>query len=141
MPTVRKLPDPTVLRRLLTQGWTVMDIAGEFDVTRSAVSKALSRAGLTPTPLRVADIIPWKIEKQHQALSIMEHFRAIVKQRRGIALRAEEAEGLKNWLRLLNENEVVVNYHPDAPPNDASKKGGFYYVPREETDDWIVRQP
>jgi hypothetical protein len=71
----------------------------------------------------------------------MERFRSIVKQKKGAPLRPDEEVLLERWLRDLEANELVVNYHPAAPANSASTKGGFYYVPKGADDDWIIRRP
>lgn len=141
MPAVRKLPDHTTLRRLRTQGYTQRDIAQTYGATESAVWKALMRAGYTEPQVTYKDILPWDIAEAHKATAVMERFRSIVKQHKGAPLRPDEEVLLKRWLRDLEANELVVNYHPAAPPNSASTKGGFYYVPKEAGDDWIIRRP
>jgi transcriptional regulator with XRE-family HTH domain len=141
MPAIRKLPDGTTLRRLRTQGWTQKEIADTYHVSESAVWKALMRAGYASPAPTYRDVIPWEIDDAHKATSIMEKFRAIVKQQKGAPLRPEEASQLERWLAELEKNNVVVNYHPDAPANAASAKGGFYYSPRTPEDDWIIRRP
>jgi hypothetical protein len=142
MPATRKLPDSATLRRLRKSGWTQRKIAETYEVSESAVWKALMRAGYTQPLATYKDILPWDIADEHKAVAIMERFRAIVKQQKKAPLRPEEEARLKDWLRELDENGLVVNYHPDAPPNSASSKGGFYYVPKDsEQDDWIIRRP
>jgi hypothetical protein len=141
MPAVRRLPDGTTLRRLRSQGWRLKDIAETYGVTEAAVWKALERAGLTVPQKTVNDIIPWEIADEHKATAVMERFRSIMKQQKGILLRPEEERLLNRWLRDLQENGVVVDYHPDAPANAASRKGGFFYRERTEDDDWIIRRP
>jgi transcriptional regulator with XRE-family HTH domain len=141
MPAIRKLPDSETLRRLRAQGWTQRKIAEKFLVSDGAVWKALQRAGyIDPLPT-YKDVIPWDIAEPHKAVAIMERFRAIVKQKKGTPLRPDEEIQLHRWLHDLKVNNLVVNYHPDAPPNSASTKGGFYYVPRIPEDDWIIRMP
>ena len=141
MPAVRRLPDSTTLRRLRSQGWRLKDIAETYEVTEAAVWKALERAGLTTPQKTVQDIIPWDVAEQHKATAIMERFRSIVKQQKGAELRSEEERQLNRWLHDLTANNVVVDYHPAAPPNAASRKGGFYYTERKPEDDWIIRRP
>ena len=141
MPAVRKLPDGTTLRRLRSQGWRLKDIAETYGVTEAAVWKALERAGYTTPQKTVADIIPWDVADEHKSTAIMERFRSIVKQQKGADLRAQEEQLLNRCLHDLTANNVVVAYHPDAPPNAASRKGGFYYLEREPQDDWIIRRP
>jgi hypothetical protein len=74
-------------------------------------------------------------------VAIMERFRSITKQKKGRKLRPEEEARLKVWLRELEAEGLVVAYHREAPPNSASSKGGFYYLPKTEQDDWIIRRP
>lgn len=139
MPAIKKLPDSATLRRLRTQGYSQKDIAETYEVSESAVWKALHRAGYTEPLATYKDILPWEISDEHKATAIMERFRAIVKQRKGAVLRPEEETRLNIWLRELEANDLVVNYHPDAPPNSASSKGGFYYVPKSDQDKWILK--
>ncbi len=101
----------------------------------------MERANLIDARPTVSDMLPWKIQNQHKTTAVMERFRTISKQKNGLDTTAEEERLLDNWLRGLADNDVIVNYHPDAPPNDASSKGGFYYVPRAPEDTWIVRLP
>lgn len=141
MPAVRKLPDGSTLRRLRSQGWRLKDIAETYDVTEAAVWKALERAGYTVPQKTVHDVLPWEVADKHKATAIMERFRSIVKQQKGAPLRSNEEQLLNRWLHDLTTNNVVVAYHPDAPPNAASRKGGFYYTERLPQDDWIIRRP
>lgn len=141
MSAIRMLPDSATLRRLRMQGYTQRGIAETYGVSESAVWKALNRAGYTEPLATYKDILPWEISDEHKAVAIMERFRAIMKQRKGATLRPEEESRLVAWLKDLEAGGLVVNYHPDAPPNSASAKGGFYYVPKVEQDDWIIRRP
>ena len=141
MPTVRKLPDTTTLRRLRSQGWTQKQIATAYGASESAVWKALQRAGYIDPQPTYKDILTWDIDEAHKATAIMERFRSIVKQKKGATLRPDEEVLLRRWMRDLEANDLVVAYHPEAPKNSASSKGGFYYVPRTADDDWIIRRP
>jgi hypothetical protein len=141
MPTVRKLPDTATLRRLRGQGWTQKQIAHTYGATESAVWKALQRAGYIEPQVTYKEILPWDVAEAHKATAVMERFRSIVKKRKGVVLRQEEETLLTRWLKDLEANELVVAYHPEAPANSASSKGGFYYVPKTADDDWIIRRP
>jgi len=141
MPAKRMLPDTATLRRMRANNWRLKDIAEEYGVTQAAVWKALERADLTASRVTYSDILPWKIAPEHRATSIMQKFRMIMRQRKGESLGETEQRYLDTWLQMLDDSNVVVNYHPEAPANDASKKGGFYYVERLPTDKWIVREP
>ncbi|MDN4612310.1 hypothetical protein [Arthrobacter burdickii] len=89
----------------------------------------------------VSDILPWDVAAHHKTTAVMERFRTISKQQNGLDTSPVEERLLEAWLQGLADNDVVVNYHPDAPPNDASSRGGFYYVPRQPRDKWILRAP
>lgn len=141
MPAVRKLPDTATLRRLRNNGWKLAEIAAEFDVSEGAVWKALNRGGAQEPRHTYRDLIPWDVAPEHRTVAVMDRFRSIVKQRRGILLRENEERLLSEWLEGLEESGMVVAYHPDAPANAASSKGGFYYVPKLPSDEWIVRKP
>lgn len=141
MPAVKKLPDRTILARLRRQGWTQREIADTYGVTQAAVHKALSKADLDTGYYSYRDLLPWDVAPEHLSVSVMHYFRSILKQRRGIELRPEEERSLNAWLKDLRDSNLVVTYHKDAPPNSASRKGGFYYVERSDRDDWIIRQP
>lgn len=137
----RKLPDATTLRILREKGWQLKDIAAKYDSTESGVWRALERAGMTENKITYRDILPWVIAPQHKTTATMWRFRSILKQRQGIELNQNEQHLLDRFLDKLDRSGMVVNYHPEAPPNDASSKGGFYFVPREPADDWIIRRP
>ena len=141
MAASRKLPDAQTLRRLRREGWTQRRIAETYEVSESAVWKALNQSGYTKPLATYKDILPWDVADEHKAVAIMERFRAINKQRTGAKLRPEEEQRLKAWLKELESEGLVVAYHPEAPPNSASSKGGFYYLPKSEQDEWIIRRP
>ncbi|WP_024817007.1 hypothetical protein [Arthrobacter sp. 31Y] len=141
MPTKRLLPDAATLRRMRNNDWRLKDIAKEYGVTEAAVWKALDRANLVQGRTTYSEILPWKILPEHRATNIMVMFRRILRQRKGEVLPENEQRYLDAWLKTLSDSNVVVNYHPEAPPNDASRKGGFYYVERQPTDKWIIREP
>lgn len=141
MPAPRKLPDNTTLRTLRSQGWKLKDIAAEYDVTEAAVWKALERAGFTDRKETYQDIVPWDIAPKHRSTAITQRFRSIMRQKRGVPLTETEQHLLDAWMQAMKDQGVVLDYHPDAPPNDASRLGGFFYTPRLPEDEWIVRMP
>lgn len=141
MPAIKKLPDSATLRRLRASGLTQKDIAKSYGVSDSAVWKALMRAGYAEPQATYKDILPWDIADEHKTTAVMDRFRSLVKQQNGGVLRREDEVLLNRWLHDLEVNGLVVNYHPEAPANSASTKGGFYYVPKSPDDDWIIRRP
>lgn len=141
MPAHRKLPDNTILRTLRSQGHRLKDIAREYGVTEAAVWKALERAGFTENKPTYQDLVPWDIDPKHRSTAVAQRLRSIVKQRKGVPLNPTEQHLLDTWLQVMKDNNVVLNYHKDAPGNDASRLGGFYYVPRLPEDESFIRQP
>lgn len=141
MPAIRKLPDSATLRRLRASGLTQKDIGRTYGVSNSAVWKALQRAGYAEPQATYKDVLPWNISDEHKTTAVMDRFRSLVKQQNGGVLRREDELLLNRWLHDLEVNGLVVNYHPAAPANSASTKGGFYYVPKSPDDDWIIRRP
>lgn len=137
----RKLPDAATLASLRDKGMRIKDIAERYDVTEAAVWRALTKAGLVPQRKSTRDILPWKIERKHAGAQIMTHFRMIVRQINGEEIPPSDLRRLTEWLTALDEDGVSVAYHPDAPPNQASSTGGFYYVAREDRDVNRIRVP
>jgi hypothetical protein len=137
----RKLPDKSVLRQLRAQDWTLKEIADMYGVTEAAVWKALERAGFTEAKETYHDIVPWNIHPMHRSTAIVQRFRALMRQNRGEILNPTEKHLLDTWLQAMKDGDVVLDYHPEAPPNAASRKGGFFYVPREPQDEGFIRMP
>jgi hypothetical protein len=88
-----------------------------------------------------AELLPWKVRKQHLNSDIMRRFRTIARQQNDQPTTDHEEDLLHAWLEALSELNVVVAYHPNTPPNIASSEGGFSYVDRRPEDVWIVRDP
>ena len=141
MPAPRKLPDNTILRQLRSQNYKLKDIAKMYDVSEAAVWKALERAGFTDRKETYRDIVPWDIDPRHRSTAITQRFRSIMRQRRGVPLSETEEHLLNTWLKAMKDNNVVLDYDPTCPPNDASRLGGFFYTPRLPEDEGIVRMP
>ena len=136
----RKLPDRLTLAILREKGWRLKDIAEEYGVSETAVWKALNKASLTKG-YNYRDYLPWEIDKKHRTTKIMVHFRDQIRMWNDEEIDTGAERRLKAWLKDLEDSDVVVAYHKDAPPNPASSSGGFYYVRREPRDQWIIRMP
>jgi hypothetical protein len=134
MAAPRRLPPTQELKKLVDLGFTHAEIAdyvlrttGER-VARSAVSAALSRAGLTTRDgVRYRDELPWRVKADHLTQYPARMLRLLGRRRGGIELTDEEAERLEAWLDGLEEKELVIAYCPDG--------GGFLYVDADEVGD------
>lgn len=133
MAAPRVLPPTQELRKLVEAGLTHADIVEHIRastgviVSRSAVSSALSRAGLTRETPRYKAEIPWKVKGEHLTQYAPRMLRLLGRRRAGMELAPDEALRLDAWLDGLEEKGLVVAYAPE--------NGGFLYVDADETDD------
>jgi hypothetical protein len=133
MPAPRLLPPTQELQTLVDQGLTHAQIADWIKnrynvvVARSAVSAALSRAGLTRTGMRYRDEIPWRVKAEHLTQYPARMLRLLGRRRLGMDLIEDESQRLDAWLTSLEERELVVAYCPDGT--------GFIYVDADEIGD------
>lgn len=135
------LPPADVLQELRDQGWRLVDIAEQYEVTISAVQKALKRAGWVDDQVNYTDVVPWTVARRLANSGVMQKLRYIAKQKQGLPLTSPERFSLEAWLRMLNDNNLVLDYHENAPPNDASSLGGWYYRTRVPEDQSFYREP
>lgn len=133
MAAPRLLPPTGELAKLVEQGLTHQEIADRIRVTtgvvvsRSTVSVALSKAGLTRSAVRYKDELPWKVKSEHITQYPARMLRLMGRKRSGVALSDDEADRLEAWLESLEEKGLVVAYVPDGD--------GFIYVYADEVDD------
>lgn len=135
MPAPRILPPYGELRALKESGMTHRQIADHVYATtgvrvaRSAVSAALSRAGLTSREaVRYKDELPWKVGAGHLMEYPPRMLRLLGRRHAGLKLNADDALRLDSWLETLEKEGLVVAYCPDTTP-------GFIYVEADEIDD------
>lgn len=133
MPAPRVLPPASELKRLVDLGYTHTEIADHILTTqgvvvaRSAVSAALSRAGLTRTGMRYKDELPWRVRAEHLTQYPARMLRLLGRRRQEVELGEDEDSRLDAWLDALEEREIVVAYAPDGD--------GFIYVDADEIGD------
>ena len=133
MPRPRVLPSEAELARMVAEGWSHADIAAHVEkttghkVSRSAVSAALSRAGLTKSTPRYKEEIPWRVRETHATEYPARMLRLLGRRRRGLSLTDEDDARLSSWMEQLADWNAVVAYSPSA---------GFLYVAADEIGDW-----
>lgn len=121
------------LTRLVEQGLTHQQIAEHIQATsgvvvsRSTVSVALSRAGLTRDVMRYKQELPWKVKSDHITQYPARMLRLLGRRRAGIKLNEDETDRLDAWLDSIAEKNLVVAYVPDGD--------GFIYVEADERHD------
>lgn len=128
------VPDKNTMERWANEGLTheqmverIFELTGER-VTRSTVSMAMSRYGLSKAPRqRYREQLPWRVEMQHIKAYPARMLRLLGRREHGLPLGPEQEKRLDTWLSLLAEQDAVVAYDPDSDQ-------GFLYVRREPDD-------
>jgi hypothetical protein len=80
------------------------------------------------------DTLPWKLAPEHRDHNDARMLRLEGRRREGLPLTSKELRLVSNWIDLLREKNAVVTYEPKT-------RKGFYWVPKEDSDDDIVRRP
>jgi len=130
----RYLPSDRELQRLLDQGNSHQDIVQYvFDTTgervsRTTVSAAISRAGLSKPQSRYQETIPWRVKVEHIRDYPARMLRLLGRRMEGQVLNPTEANRLDSWLQQLLEDDAVVVYDPQSGFGYASRK------PEDPTD-------
>jgi hypothetical protein len=96
-------------------------------VSRSSVSAALHRAGISGNQSRYREELPWRVKVQHIREYPARMLRLLGRRRSGQELTEAENKRLDAWLRQLEDNNAVVGYDPNS-------KFGFYYIDKQEHD-------
>jgi hypothetical protein len=113
---------------MVNKGMTHQEIRDEIErvwhvnVSRSTVSVAIMRAGLSEEGQRYRDTVPWKVRMVHATEYPVRMLRLLGRQRAGLPLDRNEAKRLTSWLEMLDRERVVIAYCPDALDE------GFHYV-------------
>lgn len=102
----------------------VYDMTGEM-VTKSGISAALVRAGAGKDLVRYEDLIPWRVQMQHQKQYHLRMLRLEGRRRAGHELEEGQGRRLEGWLKELRQQSGVVHYNPLMEP-------GFHIVTRRD---------
>jgi hypothetical protein len=92
------------------------------------------RRGLARRITRDDDLIPWDVKRVHRWAYPLAMLRLEARRRAGFELRPDDQHRLASWLEGLGADDAVVYYDPDT-------EEGFFYVPREPSDDDLIRRP
>lgn len=107
----------------------------DLDITPSAIGNWRARLGLERRQSRNIALIPWTVLAEHRYKHAAAMLRAEGRRREGQELSPLQLARLNNWLRFLQDEDVVVHYDPET-------EEGFFYVPRRpDIDKDIVREP
>jgi hypothetical protein len=141
-PTI--VPDKNTLVRWSEEGLTHQAMADRVyeetgtRVTRTAISAAMARYGMSKDGARYRKTIPWRVKVLHAKAYPVRMLRLLGKRLDGGELNPAENQTLDRWLEMISESKTVVAYDPDS---DA----GFFYIDRKFKDNRgpapIRRQP
>lgn len=127
----RQLPPVEDLREMRDAGMSLREIADRvFDltgetVTKSGISAALVRAGAGKDLVRYEDLIPWRVQMQHQKQYHLRMLRLEGRRRAGHPLEPGQERRLQSWLDDLKLENAVIHYNPLREP-------GFHPVTRRD---------
>lgn len=140
MPAPAKLPDVDVLVRMKDAGMTLQQIADRYEVSHSAVWRKLDKHGEIE-PFRTADkLTGWDIEPAHRNAGVIRHLWTHNRIELGKKVTDAQRKALAQWLQKLQDENLVLDYDPQAGPNPASSLGGFIYRPRTPEDTRFYRR-
>lgn len=128
MSAKRLLPSDTALMNLVSQGKTHSQIASDYGVSRSTVSSALSRAGLTHK-VRYASEIPWDVSGTHNHHYDLTMLRIRARLILDMAVDAGMYKRMVSWQNKLMDTGQSVTYTRDR---------GFFRVPAPTPNQLIV---
>ncbi|MYT31763.1 hypothetical protein GTY73_23770 [Streptomyces sp. SID8354] len=140
MPAKSKIQDEQEAICWIEEGrpysWIVDEYKKKYNIETSPSLWASfrSRRGLKRRTARNTDLIPWTVKEEHWFAYPLAMLRIEARVREGFDLREVDAKRHASWKKFLEEENAVVYY-------DADTEEGFFYVPREDGDTDIIRQP
>lgn len=135
-----KIQDEGEVRRWMEEGktfrWMVEEYLRKYHIetTISMWSNYRRRSGFEARMARDPELVPWKVKEEHQWATPLTMLRLEARRRQGFELRPQDETRLTNWLDAIKLENAVVHYDPDT-------EEGFFYVPREQEDDDLIRRP
>lgn len=132
-------PTPAIIQALLNTGVTQAGIARMFGVSRQAIHDTCIRYGLKRQTRQemLADVWPFKVpvELSNQYLFQLLRDHAEYMLTNGKGMTEDRLKRLRSFYRRLRDEDLVVEYDPDIPPEPGvSPQGGFAYRQRRKSD-------
>ncbi len=128
-----------IIDELKDKGYTQSQIAQMYGVTRQAVSwhKRTYGGRRTPREAILEEHFPWKVSKEQSRCSAFRRLRdhAEYVATDGVGMSKDKLSRLRSFYRKLREDNVVLEYDPNIPPEEGfANKGGFALRPRHGRD-------
>ena len=135
----------SVIEELRRQGYNQSAIAEMHGVSRQAVSwqKIEYDGELTPRQV-MQKAWPWKTSAAHSKAKCFQRLRDLGEYMAtgGEGMNDDKLKRLESWLRFMRENNYVLEFDPDLPPEvGVAPRGGFAYRQRvnSDGDDLLIR--
>ena len=136
---------PSAIQLLLNAGFTQTDIARMFGVSRQAVNKQAVKYGLHRQTRQelLAEVWPFPpIRRELGNTDLFARLRDHAAYQLTGKLSDEKLGRLRSFLTKLLENDFVVEYDPDIPPQPGvASRGGFTYRKRRKSDKGLIIRP
>src|SRR5699024_8113254 len=130
----RLAPDRAVIECRVAEPDPWCRKCGTEGVMRDTVARRLAHA-------TYRDLVPWKVLEVHRTACLMKRVRSLAARQLGKTLDPTEVRLLNEWILNLSTKNLILDYHPAAPRNDASSTGGFYYAVRKPGEKGLFRAP
>ncbi|GAA1645966.1 hypothetical protein GCM10009700_35430 [Brevibacterium sanguinis] len=125
------------IMRLLEEGSSYADIS-ELDGRTVQTLRNMVTQGKKRTPDNNPPgwgFAPWWVRRAHANTQTGRRLRYSVALESGEPIASSFIEqDVRAWLARVKDNDFVISYHPDTPPNRLEKKGGFFFRPRRPGD-------
>ncbi len=133
---------PEEIQALLNRGFSQSETAEILGVSKQAISKTVHRHGVPLTPRRQAgQHFPFKVPTEQQTnlyKRLRDHGEYMWTQGEGMS--DSKLTELRRFYRRLRENDWVVEFDPNLPPQKGSSHGGWAFRERRPSDgDLIIR--
>jgi hypothetical protein len=135
-----KIVNEDEVKRWFAEGKTYAEMtaiyreAYNIEMTPSAWGNFRRRHGLARRFARNDELIPWKVDKDHEYAYPLTMLRVEARIREGLPVSDASKVRLENFKRMLEEGNLVVQYEAGTPD-------GFYYVPRTKGDTDLIHRP
>jgi hypothetical protein len=134
-----------IIEELRKKGYNQSEIAEMYGVTRQAVSWHKVEYGGHLTTRQVVNLHwPWETTNAHSKTSVYMRMRDLGEYMAtgGKGMSFGKLRRLRGWLIFLRDNDVVLEFDPDIPPQPGfAPSGGFAYRKRCKSDgDLVIRK-
>ncbi|QBJ00259.1 immunity repressor [Mycobacterium phage Pharaoh] len=135
---------PSVIEELRRKGFNQSQIAEMHGVTRQAVSWQKQTYGGSLTTRQIVNKAwPFKTTNLHGKSKPYQRLRdhgEFMRTGSFKTMSEEKTRNLKKWWKKLRDENVVLEFDPNIPPQPGMAGGGFRYVPRLPSDgDLLIR--